>query len=141
MKQVQAVPEAIEALLAEGFWPRDNGAAQLQNLNSLVSPEAVRAFAPEEARLFLYPPPFITVREEMAHNRFWSDPRSASSEIDPDRTLIIGDFGLGSDAPIALDYSRHSEMPSVIRLRWGADGNHWVEVAPDVRTFVAYLKA
>ena len=70
---------------------------------------------------------------------------SAAHEIDPDLTLLIGDFGLGSDAPFALDYSQNFDSPRLIRLQWGKptkDGsnhtifnNHWVEMAPDFESF------
>jgi hypothetical protein len=52
--------------------------------------------------------------------------------------LDIGDFGLGSDAPILLDYCESPEPPCVIRLRLSPHGreNHWVVIAPDLETFV-----
>jgi hypothetical protein len=135
------VPTEIQGLISEGLWPAENAAAQKQNLKSVLSAKAVRRFASEESMIFLYAPPFATVRMMMAQKKsFWSDPRSAVHEIDPDRTVIIGDFGPGSDAAIALDY-RGGQEPSVIRLRWATEGNHWVEVAPDLKTFVSFLKS
>ena len=57
------------------------------------------------------------------------------------RILDIGDFGLGSDAPILLDYRGDVANPRVIRLRWagGGKGNEWVVMAPDFSSFVAAL--
>ena len=64
----------------------------------------------------------------------------ANHEIDPALTLIIGDFGLGSDAPIALDYRKDLNEPSIIRLQWNLEAdNHWVEIAPSFAEFVAML--
>ncbi|AGA28281.1 hypothetical protein Sinac_4062 [Singulisphaera acidiphila DSM 18658] len=91
--------------------------------------------------IFLFAPPFHTVRERASSNPYWMDPLAAPSEIDFDLALDIGDFGLGSDAPILLDYREDPEMPRVIRLRWPPDGcaNHWVMMAPDFEMFVREL--
>ncbi len=75
----------------------------------------------------------------MKSDSFWSDPNSAFMEIDPDSTILIGDFGLGSDAPIALDYRKDKNTPAVIRLLWAKDGNHWVEIAPNFAAFAKHL--
>ena len=60
---------------------------------------------------------------------------SAPSEIDFDLCLDIGDFGIGSNAPILLDFRENPENPRLIRLRWEGGGgeidNHWVVMAPD----------
>jgi hypothetical protein len=54
---------------------------------------------------------------------------------------MIGDFGLGSDSAIALDY-REAE-PSVIYLRWsfveGRKRTDWVRCAATFADFVAAL--
>ena len=71
--------------------------------------------------------------------RFWSDSRAAVSDVDPDATVLIGDFGLGSDAPFALDYRKSNNEPAVIRLCWAKEGNHWVEIAPNFKTFAAFI--
>ena len=70
---------------------------------------------------------------------------NAIHEIDPDLTLIIGDFGLGSDAPLALDY-RTGITPSVIRLRhicdkeiWDKMTSSWVQVAPTFDNFLQMI--
>ena len=137
MKATLPIPQELTALIEAGFWPKDSNAAMGQNLRSLVPESVVRAFAPEESAIFFYPPPFCLVRAQMevGGHSFWSDPRSAVSEIDPDRTLIIGDFGPGSDAPIALDYRKNTSEPSVIRLKWAEKGNHWVQLSPSFAAF------
>ena len=64
----------------------------------------------------------------------------ATHEIDPALTLIIGDFGLGSDAPIALDYRKDLNNPSVICLQWNLNAdNHWGEIAPNFAEFAQML--
>ena len=58
---------------------------------------------------------------------FWTS-YGALHQIEPSRSLIIGDFGLGSDAPIILDY--RAALPAVMRLRWLGRGlqNEWVRI-------------
>lgn len=60
--------------------------------------------------------------------------------IDVDQTIVLGDFGLGSDAPIVLDYRLDTANLCVLRLRWSIGAaNCWVVMAPDFVTFVAAL--
>jgi hypothetical protein len=135
------VPRLLEELVDAGRWPRNVDEARAQNIKPLVAPELVRRLAPEESNLYLLPPPFHTVREHSQENQFWSWPTTDPDGIDFDLALDIGDFGLGSDAPILLDYREDATNPRVIRLRWSPDGspNRWVAMAPDFRTFVDVL--
>ena len=48
----------------------------------------------------------------------------ALDQIVPEKALIIGDFELGSDSPIILDYSRDASNPPVLRLWLGARQAH-----------------
>jgi hypothetical protein len=136
------LPPLLEQLLAGGRWPATAARALRQNLESLVPAARIREFAPDEDRIYLDPPPYTTVREQSARNPFWTDPMAAPAGIDFDRTIVIGDFGLGSDAPIVLDYRKGPTDPRVLRLRWCPGDtlkNEWVEVAPDFPAFVALL--
>jgi hypothetical protein len=64
----------------------------------------------------------------------------ALDEIAPEKALIIADFGLGSDAPIVLNYSVYSNNPPVFRLRWGPDGlTTWVQAADGFGEFAEML--
>jgi hypothetical protein len=131
----------LEELIAAGRWPGDGKQALAQNLKPLASPERVQALAPEEQRLYLLPPPFLAVRQKSEVNPFWLSDMAAPRGIDFDLALDIGDFGLGSDAPILLDYRGDAANPRVIRLRWSGNGkaNEWVVLAPDFDSFVAAL--
>jgi hypothetical protein len=135
------IPKELTELIERGWWPVETTDVNRQNLHSLIPEPGVRQFAPEESKVFFYPPPFQLVRNlfEGPESGFWSDPRTATSEIDPDLTMLIGDFGLGSDAPLALDFRKSPTNPSVIRLKWAAEGNHWVEVAPSFAAFINFL--
>jgi hypothetical protein len=63
-----------------------------QNLRSLVPKERIQLFAPDEERMYLLNPPFHTVAELMAHNKFWSR-FAAIEDISPELSINVGDFG------------------------------------------------
>jgi hypothetical protein len=133
----------LTELIASERWPRDADEAESQNLRSLVTVERIKLLAPEESRLYLLAPPFQTVRACSKSNAWWMSENAAPSEIDFDLCLDIGDFGLGSDAPILLDYQYNFARPRVLRLRWSQDvprgPNHWVLLAPDFEAFATAL--
>jgi len=136
------LPAAMRSLIDRGWWPSTDAEVNSQNLRPLVDPARLRQAFPQEHTLFLYAPPFRTVRELLARDdHFWLWPEAALSQIDAARTLVIGDFGLGSDAPLALDYRDGGAEPSVIRLQWGAQGvgNHWVTATKDFAEFCSLL--
>jgi hypothetical protein len=136
-----AVPRLLEELLAAGRWPRNSIEANAQNIKPRVPRERLQSLAPEESWIYLLPPPFLSVREKSKHNPFWTWPMADPGGIDFDLALDIADFGIGSDAPILLDYRDNLARPRVIRLRWSGDGtaNRWVVTAPDFETFVETL--
>jgi hypothetical protein len=137
-----SIPKTLEALIEKGFWPRTPQEAMRQNLHCLVDKQLIHCFAPEEEKIFFLSPPFCTVSQVMkSEESFWLDTASAVHEIDPELTLLIGDFGLGSDAPIALDYRKSFAEPQVIRLKWSGIGNHWVEIAQTFDQFASLIGA
>jgi hypothetical protein len=113
------LPPLLYKLLAAGRWPRTAREAMSQNLRPLIALERVQLFAPEEKCIHLESPPFRTVADEVSRcpQKFWSE-YGALDEISPAHSLIIGDFGLGSDAPIILDYREGGVNPPILRLRW-----------------------
>ncbi len=136
------IPDEIQKLIDEGIWPKDRASSLSQNSKPIISIEAIRLLALEEEGLYLYSPPFHTVQDELddQKNSFWLDPRSAVHEIDPRQAIVIGDFGMGSDAAIILDYRLDSSQPKVLRLRWEESGNHWVECAKTFSDFAMHLR-
>jgi hypothetical protein len=136
-----AVPRLLDELVAAGRWPRDSKESLAQNLKPLATPDRIRALAPEEDWLYLLPPPFYTVRQKSAGNPFWLSDMAAPRGIDFDLALDICDFGLGSDAPILLDYREDAANSRVIRLRWAGGGkaNEWVVMAAAFGSLVAAL--
>jgi hypothetical protein len=132
------LPAELKELVDDGLWPLDNQACQLQNLYPLIPREIIRTFAPDEETIVLYPFQFCTVEEARKSNSYWEDERSAIGEIDPDLSLIIGDFGLGSDTAIVLDY--RTAHPRLLRLQWGADENHWVDCGLSIAELAAHIR-
>lgn len=138
------LPALLKALLAAGHWPRTREEANRQNLQPLIPAERVRLFAAEENEIHLSAPPFHTVADEDngGSKRFWQE-YGALEQIAPERSLIIGDFGLGSDSPIILDY-REGSNPPVLRLRWlelepGQVRTDWVKGAMSFDEFAEML--
>jgi len=115
-----------------------------QQFRPIVPAERVREFASNESRICLQPPPFPTVAEEIAAGGagdFW-ERFGSLDQIVPQLALIIGDFGIGSDAPIVLDYSKNMLNPPVLRLCWSESKppqTEWVEGARNFDEFVAIL--
>jgi hypothetical protein len=134
-----AIPPRLSSLIETGVWPTTES-AHSQQLRPSAAAEDVGRLAPGEDSLFLDPPPFRTLASVIAENRQFWDEHGALDEIDPELALVIGDFGLGSDAAIVLDYRRRRDEPSVLRLAWTADGNHWVEAAPTFEEFARLLR-
>ena len=72
------------------------------------------------------------------HEReFWSR-FGALEQISPDLSIFLGDFGLGSDSPILLDYAKNALSPAVIRLKWNygeGQRNEWLLCADSFDAF------
>jgi hypothetical protein len=141
------LPPLLTELLAAGIWPEDYKAAMAQNLRSgnLVAPDRVHQFAAEEDEIIFNIPPFPTIADELASSppplgtrEFWRD-FGALDQIVPEKALIIGDFGPGSDAPIILDYARDPLDPPVLRLRYSDGRTDWVQGARNFEEFAAIL--
>jgi hypothetical protein len=132
------IPDLLQAMLAEGRWPRTADEASKQNRCSRVPEDRNRRFR----SIYLYAPPFHTVAKVITddgqdfYSRF-----GALHELVPDASVEIGDFGLGADATILLDYRVGPKDPRVIHLEWSdrGDSNYWVVTAPNFAGFVEML--
>ena len=112
-------PPLLARLMSRGLWPSTSEAQSRQNIEPLVAPEVVGRFAAGEAQLFLYREPFLSVAAHLSNgDTFWTSQCAAPADLDHKLAIPIGDFGLGSDSPIVLDYRQGSPAPRVMRLRW-----------------------
>jgi hypothetical protein len=136
------IPDLLAELISKGIWPANGKLAMSQNLRSLVAPERVRLFAAEEKIIYLLPPPFHTIAEEVSRGGagdFW-ERFGALEQIVPSKAVVIGDFGIGSDAPIVLNYAKSLSEPPVYRLRWGPNTQtNWVQGAASFEEFATIL--
>jgi hypothetical protein len=81
----------------------------------------------------------VAKRRVGGEEKFWST-FAALEGISPELSVILGDFGLGSDAPILLDYRDDRSTPSVICLKWRKpEPNVWVRCADCFDQFVDML--
>ena len=115
------VPARLLALADAGIWPTAQTESS-QNLKPLATVDRIRVLAPEEDQLYLYAiENFRTIANELeskhAQTRSFWETYGALDQVDPSRSLIIGDFGLGSDAAIILDYRERPTAPVVMRLK------------------------
>ena len=69
------------------------------------------------------------------------DSNYAPGDIERSLTVLIGDVGMGFDAPFALDYRTSSLNPRVIHYRGHKNSQliRWLEIAPDFQSFVKIL--
>lgn len=123
----------LTRLIEAGVWPSSNSPSMTaQEFDPLMPADRVQRFAQEESLICLHSPPFTTIAQYQAAggaDDFW-ERFGALDQIVPEKALIIGDFGLGSDSPIILDFARNPSDPPVLRLRWGPDRrNEWVQGA------------
>lgn len=143
-------------MLHDGRWPRTESEAHEKGWSdSRVSKDLVRAIVPWESNLYFQPPPFQTVAQYQQHERgdkrwrncpFWTGSFSAPSELEPQKALVIGDFGHGSDSPIVLDYRSGVTSPLVLALQIKWIGttppmfdNHWIQISPSFHNLVQRL--
>ncbi len=137
------LPTRLAGLIERGLWPRTATEERKQNVRCLISKERIQAFAPEHDRIYFVRPPFHTVAKlrNEGQEQFWST-FAAPEGIAPERALFLGDFGLGSDSPILLDYQEHPNNPSVVRLKWRKGSglpNIWVLCADNFDEFADML--
>jgi hypothetical protein len=133
------LPKRLLALIDSGLWPTTSDEERRQNIQSLISRERIQHSAPEQDRIYFFRPPFRTIAQRMngAEKAFWSK-WGALSDIAPDLALDLGDFGLGADSAIALDY--RYDNPPVIRLVWRKpEPNTWIRCADTFDQFADML--
>lgn len=142
------VPERLIALAETGIWPRTYAECLAQVSQPRVPEARVRLISPDDTQIYLYLyPHFGSVQRSDVD--IWLTHGDPEDLVLPS-TLIIGDFGAGSDSSIVLDYRTNAERPAVLRLAWefsriedSATGEferrvsaRWVMCAPTFDDFV-----
>ncbi|HYF49919.1 MAG TPA: hypothetical protein VEJ63_10960 [Planctomycetota bacterium] len=142
MQHKLILPLELLQLIETGHWPTRENVSK-QNIRQVIGAERLKKLAPEEHHLYLEPPPFTPVAVLRDQNRAFWEQDGALDQIIPERTLVIGDFGPGSDTVLALDYCDTRTDPAVIRLLWrgayGTSNNKWVLMAKTFREFADAL--
>ncbi|MBA4189753.1 MAG: hypothetical protein C0467_17340 [Planctomycetaceae bacterium] len=132
------IPGLLQVMIAAGRWPRTADEAAKQNLHARVPEDRNRRLR----TIYLYAPPFHSVAEIVAGSgKDFYAKFGALHELVPEASVEIGDFGLGSDTPILLDYRAGPTDPQVIHLEWSGNGeaSSWVVLAPNFAEFVDLL--
>lgn len=129
------LPKELTILIDSGIWPSMNSQINAQELTPLISRQNIQTVLPKENTIIFFPPPFYTISDRINKGEvFWQRPEAAIFQINPEKSLDIGDFGYGSDSALVLDYDFDEKSPRVIMLQWEDDirKNKWIEIS---RTF------
>lgn len=114
---------------------------------SAFPPHIVKLIFPyeEDGKLILWKPPFRSIL--YGHTKHFSDAiREREIGNDPEKVYSIGDFGIGTDASIALDYNLNEKSPRVICSRWNFSDNRendeieWYECSRSVEYLADQLE-
>lgn len=144
-------PDELKRLMEAKLWPSSHGESIQQNLCRRIASADVVSLMPTESEIFLYPNPRSTLASDYAASKqlvggadFFKDYKETLVQIDPEKALLIADFGAGSDAPIALDFRANQADPPVIGLQWCAaprtdKKSYWIQIAPSFSAFVKKL--
>ena len=84
---------------------------------------------------------WLSLSDDGSSFRGSPDSNYAPGDIERSLTVLIGDVGMGFDAPFALDYRTSRLNPRVIHYRWHKNSEliRWLEIAPDFQSFVQIL--
>jgi len=112
-------PARLTSLIDTGFWPLDDADCRIQNSFPTMYGRVPSGWAFEDEDLYLYRPPFRSVARHASSGVGWRElPRATRKNLRA--TLVIGDFGLGSDSLIFIDFN--TSPSSVKRLTtWGQE--------------------
>lgn len=97
------LPTALRNLIDSGVWPSGENAMTQQESNPIVSKDIIKSISADDDKLVLASPPFYTLDLEVAESTFFREiMEQEGPSIDLSKAVVIGDFGIGSDAPIVL---------------------------------------
>ncbi|MEM6258790.1 MAG: hypothetical protein AAGI37_10805 [Planctomycetota bacterium] len=138
------LPDQLLALISKGIWPTSDN-SQRQNLKPIYRNKHAYKDRFEMDTLFLYPPPFVLVSEDIVDgDHFWKDKaltqyfgQSLTHGIEPELAVILGDFGPGTDAIFILDYQFDLKNPQITGMDYGEVSNQkgWTQLANNIDEF------
>jgi hypothetical protein len=127
------LPALLQVMIDDGRWSTPEGAN-----DERISVVTARQWDPSAPGIHLLAEP-VTLSSDLAAAPTLGDLWN-TADVDPERCLVIADFGLGSDNPIVLDFA--DQPPSVRTLRWPVDRtgrSTWVTIAATFDEFVSEL--
>ena len=96
------LPTSLIDLIKSERWPRVT-----LDRKAEIDVLRIRRLFPNTHEIYLHAPPFLTTARRVREGElFWTWAFAAPKELDPERAVVIGDFGPGSDVPIILDYQQ-----------------------------------
>ena len=141
-----SVPQKIEQLIIQGVWPQEESQELKQHAKSIVSPELLGRVCKNERKIYFYRPPFMTLKKRIdLGDEVESFQLEDGSKIDPELLVILGDFGIGSDAFLGLYYRDKSDTaPLVVKEEWDDSKSPtsyvgWIKVSQSFSEFCKLL--
>ncbi len=137
------IPDKLTYLIAHRHWPTADAHFMGQDIKFIIPEELVQAVFPGERRFCFAKPPFSLVSQmKSEHACFWDQDIARPDQIVRDLSLVIGDFEIGSDSAVILDYSETPDNPCVKWLRWGRTEprNEWVTACQSFDEFADRLQ-
>lgn len=126
-------PERLQQLLADGVW-----ATAGADVDQRIPADLARQWAPDSPGIHLAAVPSLLADDIVAVpelEELWN-----LTDVDPNKCVVIADFGLGSDNPIILDFD---SKPAAVRTQQWQDGDAtrptWVTIAPTFDAFADML--
>lgn len=117
----KTLPKEIVDLIKNGIWPTTEAMVLAQFEKSIVDRNDLDGLVDDEGEsLIFYKPPFSTAEEWALEGiEILYDFCDTGFEIRPDKILVLGDLGPGSDAFWGLLYQDDiSDSPLVVREYW-----------------------
>lgn len=137
------LPSLLLDLLAKGKWELPEKQEKFKNLfKHTLAVQSINGLLyslktmKSETKVFQEDSPDLVL---MFHGQKDSD--FNPGDIDPTKIICIGDLGLGSDQPIALDYRLDESNPRVITILWRSlpEGNRWITISENFEEFVEMI--
>ena len=134
------LPTELEDLIADGHWPTEGRHVKSQNSEAIIPRELVRQVFPDESLFCFCLPPFPAL-SEIQGEEVWRSETARPDQLNHSTALVLGDFELGSDSAVILDYEADALDPPVKWLRYeGYSHTYWDTACKNFRELSDRLK-